>query len=108
MDIDSILSEAERAVAAATDERSLDEVRVRYLGKKGELDRSAEVPRQSGRQRSVRRPVLRSMLPRIACSLRSGRAKRHSHRIRWRLSWRGRVSMSRCPGASDLQAVCIP
>ena len=37
MNIDSILSEAERAVAAPTDERSLDDVRVRFLGKKGEL-----------------------------------------------------------------------
>ncbi|MEZ5549652.1 MAG: phenylalanine--tRNA ligase subunit alpha [Pseudomonadales bacterium] len=37
MDIQSILSEAERAVAAASDERALDEVRVRYLGKKGAL-----------------------------------------------------------------------
>ncbi|HEX7037476.1 MAG TPA: phenylalanine--tRNA ligase subunit alpha [Pseudomonadales bacterium] len=32
-----LVAEAERAVAEAGDERALDEVRVRYLGKKGEL-----------------------------------------------------------------------
>jgi len=37
MDIDKILNEAELAIAAAIDERALDEVRVRLLGKKGEL-----------------------------------------------------------------------
>ncbi len=37
MNLQEILSGAEAAVAAATDERSLDEVRVKYLGKKGEL-----------------------------------------------------------------------
>ena len=37
MELDKILSEAEGAIAAATDERGLDEVRVRFLGKKGEL-----------------------------------------------------------------------
>ena len=37
MDIDSILSEAETAIREAADEQSLDEVRVRFLGKKGEL-----------------------------------------------------------------------
>jgi len=37
MDIKNILQNAENAVAAAVDERALDEVRVRYLGKKGEL-----------------------------------------------------------------------
>ena len=37
MELDKILSEAEGAIAAATDERRLDEVRVRFLGKKGEL-----------------------------------------------------------------------
>jgi len=37
MDIDLILNEAEVAVAGAADERALDEIRVRYLGKKGQL-----------------------------------------------------------------------
>ena len=37
MDIDNILSEAQGAVTAAADERALDDVRVRYLGKKGAL-----------------------------------------------------------------------
>ena len=37
MDIDSILSEAESAIRDAADEQSLDAVRVRFLGKKGEL-----------------------------------------------------------------------
>ena len=37
MDIDKILNEAELAIAAAIDERALNEVRVRLLGKKGEL-----------------------------------------------------------------------
>ncbi|MGD8830361.1 MAG: phenylalanine--tRNA ligase subunit alpha [Pseudomonadales bacterium] len=37
MDIDQILTEAEQAVASAADERALDEIRVRYLGKKGAL-----------------------------------------------------------------------
>ena len=37
MDIDNILSEARGAAAAAADERQLDDVRVRYLGKKGAL-----------------------------------------------------------------------
>ena len=37
MDIEGILKDAEVAVAGAADERSLDEVRVRYLGKKGAL-----------------------------------------------------------------------
>jgi phenylalanyl-tRNA synthetase alpha chain len=35
--LERLLAEAERAVAAAADERALDEVRVRYLGKKGDL-----------------------------------------------------------------------
>ncbi|TDJ27276.1 MAG: phenylalanine--tRNA ligase subunit alpha [Gammaproteobacteria bacterium] len=37
MDLDKILKEAEVAIGAAVDERTLDEVRVRFLGKKGEL-----------------------------------------------------------------------
>jgi len=37
MDIDLILNEAEVAVAGAADERALDEIRVHYLGKKGQL-----------------------------------------------------------------------
>ena len=37
MDLDKILKEAEVAIGAAIDERTLDEVRVRFLGKKGEL-----------------------------------------------------------------------
>ena len=37
MDIDSILSEAGTAIRAAADEQALDQVRVRFLGKKGEL-----------------------------------------------------------------------
>jgi len=37
MNLQEILSGAETAVAAAADERALDEVRVKYLGKKGEL-----------------------------------------------------------------------
>ena len=37
MNLQEILSGAEAAVAAAGDERALDEVRVKYLGKKGEL-----------------------------------------------------------------------
>ena len=37
MDIDKILNEAESAIASALDERMLHEVRVRFLGKKGEL-----------------------------------------------------------------------
>ena len=36
-DLENILSSAQAAVAASTDAASLDEVRVRYLGKKGEL-----------------------------------------------------------------------
>ena len=36
-DLENILSSAQAAVAASTDAGSLDEVRVRYLGKKGEL-----------------------------------------------------------------------
>ena len=36
-DLENILSSAQAAVAASTDAVSLDEVRVRYLGKKGEL-----------------------------------------------------------------------
>ena len=35
--LQSLKSEALAAVAAATDEKLLDEVRVKYLGKKGEL-----------------------------------------------------------------------
>ncbi|NOX52474.1 MAG: phenylalanine--tRNA ligase subunit alpha [Gammaproteobacteria bacterium] len=37
MDIDEILNQAQTAVDAAQDLRSLDEIRVAYLGKKGEL-----------------------------------------------------------------------
>lgn len=37
MNLDETLKSAETAVADAVDERALDEVRVRYLGKKGEL-----------------------------------------------------------------------
>ena len=37
MNIQNILQEAETCVAQAADERALDEVRVRFLGKKGEL-----------------------------------------------------------------------
>jgi len=37
MNLDEILKNAEAAVKAASDERMLDEVRVRFLGKKGEL-----------------------------------------------------------------------
>lgn len=37
MDIEQILTEAEAAVAGAADERALDDIRVRYLGKKGQL-----------------------------------------------------------------------
>lgn len=37
MDIDNLLQEAQGAVSAAVDARALDEVRVRYLGKKGAL-----------------------------------------------------------------------
>ena len=37
MNLQEILSSAESAVAAAADERALDEVRVKFLGKKGEL-----------------------------------------------------------------------
>ncbi|MCZ6854439.1 MAG: phenylalanine--tRNA ligase subunit alpha [Gammaproteobacteria bacterium] len=37
MELDKILSEAESAISGAADERTLDEVRVRYLGKKGAL-----------------------------------------------------------------------
>lgn len=37
MDLEKILQDAERAVAKAADERALDDVRVRFLGKKGEL-----------------------------------------------------------------------
>ncbi len=37
MDIDEILNQAQTAVDAAVDLRSLDEIRVTYLGKKGEL-----------------------------------------------------------------------
>ena len=37
MDLKSILKDAETAITDADDERRLDEVRVRYLGKKGEL-----------------------------------------------------------------------
>ncbi|MCZ6618607.1 MAG: phenylalanine--tRNA ligase subunit alpha [Gammaproteobacteria bacterium] len=37
MNIDKILTNAEIAIGAAVDERTLDEVRVRFLGKKGEL-----------------------------------------------------------------------
>jgi phenylalanyl-tRNA synthetase alpha chain len=37
MNLQEILSSAEAAVATAADERSLDEVRVKFLGKKGEL-----------------------------------------------------------------------
>ena len=37
MDTDKILEAARSAVTAAADERALDEVRVAYLGKKGEL-----------------------------------------------------------------------
>ena len=37
MDIESILKTARAAVGNASDERALDEVRVRFLGKKGEL-----------------------------------------------------------------------
>lgn len=37
MDIETILSEAEAAVLAASDEQTLDQVRVQYLGKKGAL-----------------------------------------------------------------------
>ena len=37
MDIDSILSEAQAAIGEAANEQALDEVRVRFLGKKGEL-----------------------------------------------------------------------
>ncbi len=35
--LNGLVSEAERSVAQAEDERTLDDVRVRYLGKKGEL-----------------------------------------------------------------------
>lgn len=35
--LERLLADAEQAVAAAADERALDDVRVRYLGKKGEL-----------------------------------------------------------------------
>ncbi|MCZ6656781.1 MAG: phenylalanine--tRNA ligase subunit alpha [Gammaproteobacteria bacterium] len=37
MNIDKVVSEAEAAISQARDEAGLDEVRVRYLGKKGEL-----------------------------------------------------------------------
>ncbi len=37
MDIETILSEAQAAVLAASDEQALDQVRVQYLGKKGAL-----------------------------------------------------------------------
>ena len=37
MNLDETLKSAESAVANAADERALDEVRVHYLGKKGEL-----------------------------------------------------------------------
>lgn len=37
MDIEQILSEAQAAIRDAADERALDDVRVRYLGKKGQL-----------------------------------------------------------------------
>jgi phenylalanyl-tRNA synthetase alpha chain len=37
MDIEQILQDAQNAVQAAADERTLDDVRVRFLGKKGEL-----------------------------------------------------------------------
>mgnify|MGYP001545532088 CR=1 FL=1 len=37
MDIDSKVSEARTAIQSAADEQALDEVRVRFLGKKGEL-----------------------------------------------------------------------
>lgn len=37
MDIERVVSEAEAAVGQAKDEAALDEVRVRYLGKKGEV-----------------------------------------------------------------------
>ena len=39
MDIDRILEDAEQALADAADERALEAVRVRFLGKKGELTR---------------------------------------------------------------------
>ena len=37
MDIDSILSEAQAAIGEAVNEQALDEVRIRFLGKKGAL-----------------------------------------------------------------------
>ena len=37
MDIERVVSEAQAAVSQVQDEVALDEVRVRYLGKKGEL-----------------------------------------------------------------------
>ena len=41
MDIERVVSEAQAAVSQVQDEAALDEVRVRYLGKKGELTASS-------------------------------------------------------------------
>ena len=54
MDVDGLLQAALAAVEAAADEKSLDDVRVRYLGRKGELTGLA---RSLGRMSAAERPA---------------------------------------------------
>lgn len=54
MDVDGLLQAALAAVEAAADEKSVDDVRVRYLGRKGELTGLA---RSLGRMSAAERPA---------------------------------------------------
>ncbi len=64
--LQSLKSEALAAVAAATDEKLLDEVRVKYLGKKGEL---TAILKQMGSLTPEERPVMGQLVNRAKAEL---------------------------------------
>ena len=57
--IELIVAAARKAVAAASDEKQIDEIRVKYLGKKGEL---TALLKQMGSLSPEERPIMGQMV----------------------------------------------
>ena len=79
MELDKIVNDASKAIAGAADERALDDVRVRFLGKKGELTAllkslgklSAEERPQAGAEINVAKDRVQELLSQRKAALNS-------------------------------------
>ena len=98
--LEKLAQESLEAVAAAADVAALDALRVKYLGKKGEL---TALLKQMGKLSPEERPVMGQLANSVRARLRrpSTAAASRWRRPRWRLSSRPRLWTSPSPASAS-------